>query len=83
MPILFDIAIAYFIARNLRSWRNWLPLSLIAGAVIAVLAALAVSAMGDVDQTGRSIFMAVITNACIAALNTWGFSKFVFKNKKV
>lgn len=74
LATILDIAAAYFIAKRLRHWQNWLPVSLLAGAALslAVTLAFAFGSGFTLERAGA----AMLYNAAVCALSTWGFRKF-------
>jgi hypothetical protein len=70
LPTILDIVAAYLIVRSLRHWKNWLPISLTAGALIALA-----STLPGRFIPGPAAF-AVLYHAVICALCAWGFAKF-------
>jgi hypothetical protein len=72
LPTILDIVAAYLIVRGLRHWKNWLPISLAAGALIALASMLALPGR---FIPGPAAF-AVLYHAVICALCAWGFAKF-------
>lgn len=72
LPTLLDIAAAYFIAKRLRHWKNWLAVSLLAGATIALGAMLAFGSGLTPKQAGALL----LYHAAVCALSSWGFQGF-------
>lgn len=73
IPTLIDIFAAYLIVKQLRYWKNWLPVSIAAGIVIALAA---LFAMPPVGLNLRMALFAVLSHAAGCSLSAWVFAKF-------
>lgn len=72
LPTILDIAAAWFIVKKLRHWQNWLPVSLLAGAVSALASMLAFGASLTLERAGALL----LYHSAVCALSSWGFRKF-------
>jgi hypothetical protein len=63
------ILAAWAITKRLHHWRNWLPISLLAGAVVALAVLLA-------SPSASLGLEALLFNATLCALCAWGFRGF-------
>jgi hypothetical protein len=72
LPTILDIVAAYLIARSLRHWKNWLPISLVAGALIALASTLALPGR----FTPGPAAISVLYHAVVCALCALDFAKF-------